>query len=554
MQDGKVVETKMDKSAIFTDKRSKNLIVKKFTLPNIKEGSIIDVEYKTSSDFLFNLEPWAFQGEHPVLWSEYQLSLPQFLGYIFLSQGYVSFYINEQKTRTSNYTVLDSRTSAATERIDLLAKVTDYRWVMKDVPELKLENFTSTLKNHIAKIEFQLSEYREPLTYKKIMQSWPQAVKELLEDEDFGKQLSTNNGWMEDDLKPVLASATTQLAKAKSIYAFVRDNFICTSYNDKYIRQQSLRNVLKAKKGNVAEINLLLTAMLRHEGIEASPIILSTRDHGFTYEVYPVLGRFNYVACQAAIEGNTYYLDASHPKLGFGTMHYDCYNGWARIINEAAQGIQLSSDSLHERKLTTLIMVEEKGKWFGNLKQQLGDYESYETRNKIKEEGQEAYFKKLQKSFGLDVTTESTAIDSLETYEAPLFVNYKFSVETNKEDILYINPMLQEAIKENPFKAAERKYPIEMPYTIDKTYIATIYIPEGYELDELPKSIKVRLNDQNEGFFEYLIERSGNIISMRSRVKLDRSYYIPGEYDILREFFNLVVKKQGEQVVLKKKK
>jgi hypothetical protein len=294
--------------------------------------------------------------------------------------------------------------------------------------------------------------------------------------------------------------------------------------------------------------------MLRHEGIEASPVILSTKDHGFTYEVYPVLGRFNYVACQAIIDGKTYNLDASRPKLGFGKMLPDCYNGWARIINETAQGIEFSSDSLHERKLTTLIMVEEKGKWLGSLRQHLGETESYEARNKIKEEGQEAYFKKIQKSFGLDVTTESNAIDSLEAYEEPLLVNYKFSVETNKEDILYINPMFHEAVKENPFKAAERKYPVEMPYTIDQTYIATIYIPEGYELDELPKPIKVRLNEQNEGFFEYLIERSGNIISMRSRVKLDRSYYVPEEYEILREFFNLIVKKHGEQIVFKKKK
>ena len=100
LEDGKVKETKLDtKSGVFKDVISKNWVVKKFTFPNIKEGSIIEFEYKINSDFLFNLQPWAFQGEYPVLWSEYNLSLPEFLGYVFLSQGYQSFYIRDKKDR-----------------------------------------------------------------------------------------------------------------------------------------------------------------------------------------------------------------------------------------------------------------------------------------------------------------------------------------------------------------------------------------------------------------------------------------------------------------------
>ena len=58
--------------------------------------------------------------------------------------------------------------------------------------------------------------------------------------------------------------------------------------------------------------------------------------------------------------------------------------------------------------------------------------------------------------------------------------------------------------KENLFAAAERRYPVEMPYQIDENYNFQIEIPEGYLVDEIPKSAKVSLND-GEGFFEYLI-------------------------------------------------
>ena len=55
-------------------------------------------------------------------------------------------------------------------------------------------------------------------------------------------------------------------------------------------------------------------------------------------------------------------------------------------------------------------------------------------------------------------------------------------------------------------------------------------------------------------FFEYLIQNSGGIISLRSRVKIDHTLYEPAEYEGLREFFNLIVKKHNEQIVFKKKK
>ena len=123
-----------------------------------------------------------------------------------------------------------------------------------------------------------------------------------------------------------------------------------------------------------------------------------------------------------------------------------------------------------------------------------------------------------------------------------------------KEDIIYMNPMFGEGYKENPFKSAERFYPVEMPYTMDETFNLQMEVPKGYVVDELPKSMMVKLNDQDEGLFEYRISQSGDNISFRSRIRLIRANFLPDEYEMLREFFNLVVKKQSEQIVFKKKK
>src|SRR5258706_11290559 len=120
LENGKVVETKLDvKANVFKDNIDKNHIVKKFTLPNIKEGSIIEFEYTIISDYLQNLQPWEFQGSYPRLWSEYNLSLPEFFNYVFLTQGYKSYDVNDRKERRESYKVTDSHGAGASETFSI---------------------------------------------------------------------------------------------------------------------------------------------------------------------------------------------------------------------------------------------------------------------------------------------------------------------------------------------------------------------------------------------------------------------------------------------------
>jgi hypothetical protein len=553
LENGKVVETKLEtKSAVFKDKINKNLVVKKFTFPNIKEGSIIEYQYTLKSDFIRNLQPWEFQGKYPRLWSEYNVTLPEFYYYVTLTQGYLPLQ-KDQKSRTSNFAVTDNSGTASTERMNFTANVTEYRWVVKDVPALKEENFTSTINNHIARIEFQLAEVRYPFTPRNIMGTWTQACEDLLKDEDFGYSLTRDNPWLNDVMGAATRGAADKLEKARNIYAYVRDNMTCTNHNSQYLAQP-LRNILKSRNGNEAEINLLLIAMLRKADIDADPVMLSTRGHGYAYALYPLMGRFNYVIAQASINGRVYYLDASEPGLGFGKLNYQCYNGHARVINSQATPLEFTTDSLNERSVTSIFIVnDDKGNFSGSLQKTPGYYESYRIRNKVRNKGRDQLFEDIKKGLNTEATFITRQIDSLDKLDEPVFIKCDFEIKQEKEDILYVNPMFGEGYKENPFKSAERFYPVEMPYTIDETYLLQLSIPEGYVTDELPKQVIVKLNEEGDGTFEYRISESSGTISLRSRLRLKRSYFQPEEYEMLREFFNLVVKKHSEQIVFKKK-
>lgn len=559
LENGKVVETKLDpKSGVFKEKINKNKVIRKFTFPAVREGSIVEYEYRLKSDFLFNLRPWEFQHSYPALWSEYVVGMPEFLNYVSLTQGYHPFYIKEQKDKRESYSVEMEKDpvmrGVGTDRINFSAGVTFFRWVMKDVPALKEESYTSTLNNHLSRIEFQLAEYREPFVPRKVMHTWAETAKRLLEEEDFGLPLQQENAWLDDVLPGILKTATAPLDKAKNIHAWLRDNMTCTNYGSFYT-SKSLRSTLNTKSGNEAEINLLLTAMLKRAGLQADPVILSTRSNGYAYALYPLIDRFNYVITRLIIGAQQYYLDASRPRLGFNKLGYDCYNGHARVIDAGADGIEFKPESLMERELTSVFITSDgKGNLTGNVQQAPGYYTSYDIRSRLKDKGKSAYFEELGKDAGEDLEITETAIDSINNYEEPLAIKYQFKLPADNEDIWYFNPTFNQGWKQNPFKSAERLYPVEMPYGIDETYLLRMDVPAGYTVDELPRQLMVKLNAEDEGNFEYRVVESNGVISVRSRIRISRTYFSPEEYSMLREFFNLVVKKHNEQIVFKKKK
>jgi hypothetical protein len=211
------------------------------------------------------------------------------------------------------------------------------------------------------------------------------------------------------------------------------------------------------------------------------------------------------------------------------------------------------ADSLKEKK-TTLVMLSNTDKGLeGSYQATLGPEESYLLRCQLGIEKETDYFKRIQASFGDDLDISNGGVDSLRKPEDPVMVHYDFRMnETAGQSPIYLNPMWWNNWRENPFKAAERKYPVEMPYVKDEMYIFNMTIPDGYAVDEMPKSARVALNG-NDGSFEYLIGQQGDMIQLRCHLKLNKATFYPEDYSTLRDFYAYVVKKEAETIVLKKK-
>jgi hypothetical protein len=547
LDNGKVVQTKVEDEDMFLDSGENERMKERWTFPNVREGSIIEYVYSIYYPSIYNLPSWDFQGNYPRLKSNYTVTFPSAFNYVFTKQGSVP--------RPQSYDSV--KKEIAVGRYTVRAMTYTIHWEMKDVPSFKEEPYMSSMNNYVTGIRFQLSEYTNLNTERreKVMDSWKRLNENLYKYDDFGGIMTTNSHWLRKEVRSIVEDSLSDIEKAKALFGYVRDHFVTTGRSLFSDGGLTLKEIFKARQGSVAEINLLLTALIREAGLTADAVILSTRDNGRINPSYPITENFNYVIVRLRIGSKDYFLDATEPRLGFGRLPTDCYNGYARIVSERPDSVVFQPDSLTEFRFATIFLSDNDAGdgMSGTYEEMEGYYASLDIRNEVADKGENAFFENIRKSYPFEAKLTDKHIDSLQVYDQPVTVRYNFSFPTGGDDHLYFTPMLSDALKENYFKDAERQSPVEMPYTIDDLYVLQMDIPRGYEIEELPKPVKVKLNE-GDGWFEYGFVSNGQSLQFRSRLTLKRAFFAPEEYQSLRDFFALVVKKQNEPVVFRKKK
>jgi len=565
LENGIVTATKLDNASIYKDKINKYSTVRKFTFPNLKEGSIIEFHYKITGNSFERLRGWKFQSSLPHLWSEYEVSNPHLYDYAIYAQGNRPYDIRDVKSKFGSFTLTFSpnhNSSSSNNLIGTTSQTLDFEWsgdiitntwALKNVPAIKSESYTNNIQNYAQEIAFQLKSIRYGAdNVINFPDNWDDLSVSLLKDEDFGSDLGKDNSLLQGI---DLTNVSSAREKAKRIFEYVRDNYTCDHSRDELWLTQTLKKTYNSKSGKVSDINLLLTSLFRSAGFEADPVILSTKDYGRAFQSYPFLFDYNYVVSRIRVGDEFILADASIPYLGFGHLGEDAYNGNAHVIRKTARlnsiAINLIADSLKETSMTSVVLGnDDKKQLSGTYKSNEGYYGSMRLRESLHKSSIEEYFKTIKKTYPSEIQISDPSVDDIKNMEVLPTLNYKLSF-VPEGSIMYFNPMLNEGVKENPFKAATREYPVEMPYKIDETYSLIMQIPTGYKAEEMPKSVRVKLND-DDGYFEYTAESDGSTIIIKSRIVLAKATFESDDYETLREFYNAIVKKHAEQIIFKK--
>lgn len=542
---GDIVETPMDKKAVFTEERGKYTRLTKFTLPNLKEGSVIEYSYRLNSPNLFNYKTWEFQSDIPKLHSEYVAFIPGNYNYNVSLRGYQK--LTDQKSEISKECL---RSGGAT--VDC-SKIT---YLMKNIPAFIEEDNMTAASNFKSAIYFELSDVQffngSRTSYTK---TWKDVDYEIVSDKNIGSQMKRKD-LFKDLIPAITKNASTDLDKAKAIYDYIKKQIKWNNYYGKY-SEDGIKKALDLRSGNIADINLSLIAALSAANLDAEAVILSTRDNGTVNKLYPVISDFNYLVAKINIDDKSYMLDASEPLLPFGLLPLRCINDQGRVINlkKASYWIDLKAN---QKSVTNYILIgqlNKEGNITGTITTHSMGYAAFNKRKDIKRyTSTDEYVEKLDERL-VKMKILNYKIDNLDSVENTLTESYEveFTKFDELKDHFYFSPFLINTITKNPFNLSERTYPVDLGSATDERIIIKISLPNHYELQEKPKDLAIGL--PNSGG-KYLLQTTfeDDVISLNQILQLNKAIYQPEEYLYLKEFYSKIIQNQKTELLLKKTK
>jgi hypothetical protein len=561
---GKVIKEKVDSDQIFDEDIDKKINRKRFTFPSVVEGSVIEYKYEMVSSESYRIMDWNFQYDIPVKCSRFEMSYPDYFTYLTKVQGNFPFERKEvnshgEKVQFSNsYSVIDfNKNGTGTRHVDQYSIDLNYKdrlYEMKNVPPLEEEPFIRTIEDYRPKIINQFKSYHvppNPITY--FISSWEDFAEKMNEDSDFGGQLR-----LISSQKKLLEEITSEQATDKenmiAIYDFIRKKM---NWNGSYrmFPTDKIFDAFEKEEGNSADINLLLTFLLQKAGFESYPVLISTRSHGMIDMSLPIANQFNSVINLTIINGQEYFMNATDPLRPYNLLDEDDLYGKGFVLNKYNYSWMPTSNMYKSKEMVSATMhIDPEGDLSGTIETSQTGYYALNSRTKMRNSGKDGFFNALMNEGEFESEYTIEEVVNMQSVSKPLV--YKIFIESGSftqmsGDMIYLKPMLQFAFNQNPFKNESRQYPIDFGYSREKSFMLNLTIPEGYEVVEIPGSVKTMLPEK-AGVLYFACQRAGNSIQLISKINLSRTQYSVNEYKLLKDFFDLIVAKQSEQIVLRK--
>ena len=520
LEGNEIVETKLKNESIFKTRITDDYYEIRIAMPNVKIGSIIDIQ------FVYSGIPydWDFQQEIPVVHSELIIEPSLYINYHKNYFGYIPLAVN-----TSN------------------------RWVSVNVPAFKPEPYMSSSKNYRSRFEFDIESVSFPGYYHSYTTTWD-AVRDLLYNSTYFGSVLESDGYMKSAAKEIMAKTTDRDEMLKMAYDYIKQ--IKWDKTQRLLTEKvSLSSSFKEGKGNSAEINLALVQLLRKLDFDAGPVVMSTRNNGLISPVRPSVNKLNYVIAAVFTETDTLLLDATEENCPYTLLPMRDLNGMGQFMDKKRTAwIELETSKKDKQMVSYTLNIEEDNSLKGKMKYSKGDYAALDFRNNYEDfNSQDEYLTDFKEGKrGLKIV--SYTINNLDSLYKPITEEFDVVLTNTVNDIdgeLYITPLLFEQMKENPFKSPDRKYPINFGYMHEKIIIANYTFPKGYNVVNLPENINMKLPGNTASFICKSVVTEG-MISITYKISINKYLFVQTEYADLRAFYNQIVTKSAEPIVLKK--
>ena len=528
---GNTVVKEIDNSATFKQKINERVSVVKFTLPNVKIGSIIEYQYTSTMDNYGGLQDWYFQTDMPTMLSRYSITI--------IPNAEFIYFIH--KANNLPIKIKDDKSNGSVN------------FEMNNIAGLHYEPYAASPRDYFQRVEFQLSGYRSVYGSNiKFMNTWKQAAEELFGSYYYGRQFDKSLPHS-DDIILKANVFSTQYNKMNFIYEYVKNNFIWNGINSKFAND-GIKNVWENRRGTSGEINIVLINLLKSAGLETYPLLVSEREHGKVTPQYPILDQFNKVDAYVIIDKNKYVLDATEINTPANIIPFNILNTYAfKVDTKTPDIIQLQGEvKTNSNYINLYSTLNSNAIMNGEAVINSSDYAKIPritSLKKSKENFKNDYFEKLYPDIRIDSFELNHAdIDSLSFEQS-----FKFSMPVNTSgNYKMINYNLFTGLEKNPFISDNRFTNVDYGCKYITSAHEIFVIPETLKPDELPKNIQLIMPDKSIIFVRQISIENKNI-TVDLVFKINKTIFTPDEYPYLKEYYKKMSDLLNEQIVLTEK-
>lgn len=559
LENNKIVKTKLSKKNIYKEVKNKYYNTNTFTMPNLQEGCVIEWKYTKTTPFFSMFDKVVLQEDIPIKKLKVRIATPEYYNYNRRTIGYINIPIKEtQKERTVSYSNFERtggvwKPSKSTNKTSTFSFVEKIQLIeMSNIPALKDEAYSGNINNYMAGIKYELSYIKYPnKPIENFAADWEGVVKKIYFRSAFGEQLKKKNHFKEE-IDIVLQGKNSVPEKISTIFQFVKNKIKWNGYNGKY-SDEGVKKAYKKGVGNVADINLNLVAMLKYAGLEASPVLVSTVNHGIP--IFPTRDGFNYVIAHVQTPNGYVLLDATEKNALPNILPERVLNFQGRKVSDGGQSELIKLfPSKHAIKKTVINAKFNELSLKGTARKTITGNFLLNYRDKVRSKSKASLLEWLDEYYeGVEIL--NARVTNLDKLGKDGIETIQFEIESFYDEIagkIYFSPLLYTQIKENPFKSEKREFPVFFNFPRASINEINITLPENYSVETLPESVDYLLPEKM-GLYSYSITQQGQNIKVSSKLLINEPVIPANQYAALKDFYKKVIEKQAEKVVLVKK-
>lgn len=357
----------------------------------------------------------------------------------------------------------------------------------------------------------------------------------------------------------------SDLDKAKIIYDYIVENI---RYSSVPFRQsgwipQKASKVINTKVGDCKDVSTLFVIMCKEVGIEASLVLVDTKNNGRKKMPLPSV-EFNHCIAHADLDGQEYFIELTSDLLPFGAVSGYLKNAEALIISEKNQSkpfkIPENKNNLSTSQRKSKITLRDNNVEVSSVNFNTGGYAA-QMRGIYKHLNKEARFKQLATNLKIDLS--SVELKSLK-FDDNLFSNsdtldysYDFIVNSPYTKIgdlkIFRVPIISKITPFEFLSIEKRKFDLELWQYLDVNMLKEqieFEIPSDKKVVDFPKDFKL---ESKFGSYELTFKKENAQVTILRVFKLNTDVILQEDYKEFRTFMNEIFEKENINIGLKNK-